>query len=150
MSSKLVILQKRIDSLIGVMGTQGAIEFLDLIIGEGEKRKRISSFISSTASNHFGVPLEDLYSDKKANSVTARCRMICYKLHKDFLSYSIRRTGRVYNKKENTVMIALRKMNEAIDDMKLDPELHENYVIVKNSVLKFVKYVPIEEDETQK
>ncbi len=126
------------------MGTEGAITFLSLVVDKRDRIEKISTFISMSAANYIGVDIEDLFSEGKSCEVVTKCRMICYKLHKDFLDMSIRRAGKVYGKTENTVMKSIRRMEDVMQDARRDQQLFEDYLKVRNTVRIFIKH--IEED----
>lgn len=124
--------------IVKIGGLDRAIEFLDtILVPKNHSNKEITLFINFSVSMHLGIKESDLV-ELQSN---AKYRNICYRLHKEFLNLSIRKTMVLYDKKENTVMLGLRRMEEIIKDPSLDPEIYDCYLKIKKQTQKFTKYI---------
>jgi chromosomal replication initiation ATPase DnaA len=129
--------------IVKMGGLDKAIEFLDdVLLSENDSTKRTSLFINFSVANYFSLTVEELIGDQS----NAQCRNVCYILHKEFLELSIRKTGAIYRKKENAVLMGLKRINDIIKDPSLDPEVYECYLQVKKQTQKFDKYLSSEKE----
>ncbi len=131
-------LQGRIDELIKIYGSEKAATLIDVFIDSKNFDLSVSNFITMCTTSFYGITSDDI---KKEGRLNSSARKICYKLHKDFLKYSIRKTGGVYDRQENTVMIGIRRMEEIIKDPRSDLELYAEYISVQNQVKRFVAFL---------
>lgn len=125
-------------------GSQNVISLLDELIKDADSKEKISSFITLCATQYFEISVSDLISESKSNS---SCRTICYKLQKDFAKKSIRKTMVIYNRKENAVLLGLRRMEEVIESPQSDLSLYNDYLSIKNQVQKFIQYLVYEKEK---
>lgn len=132
-------LQGQVDRLISLMGgSENLINLFDELLRQKEDKDKKSSFITLSVLQYFEITHDELCSDSRSNS---EARTICYRLHKEFLNYSIRKTGAIYNRQENAVLKGLQRMEQVIKNPRLDSNLYNNYLNVKNQVQKFIQYL---------
>ncbi len=131
-------LQGRIDELIKMYGSEKAATFIEIFIDSKDFDLSVSNFITMCTTSFYGITVDSLKEEGRLN---ASARKICYKLHKDFLKYSIRKTGRVYDRKENAVMMGIRSMEEVIKSPRSDQELYLEYISVESQVKRFVAFL---------
>jgi chromosomal replication initiation ATPase DnaA len=132
-------LQTQINELIKKTGSvENAVNFLESVMPNSASKEDISLFITFAVANYFRIKPEDLINeDRKLNALH---RMVCYQLHKECLGLSIRKTGVIYKRKENAVMLGLRRMSEIIEKPTLEIEAYQCFIFVKAQVQNSIKY----------
>ncbi len=132
-------LQSKLDQFVNMMGgSANAMDFLDSIIDADDYNGRVSMFISLNVSRYFKISFDDLRnSGKKFNHE----RMVAYKLHKDVLQLSIRKIGDIYERKESAVFNGIFRMEEIINDPKVDIDTYHSYIKIKDHTDKFVNFI---------
>jgi len=129
-------LQNQIDQLSFMMGgSQNIIDFLDTIIHSKSDDTKISSFITLSTINYFNITSKDMVESGERTPVKAR--MISYVLHHTMINKSIRECGKIYDRKESAVFHALKRIEEVKKDPKLDIELYNAFMKIKEQAEKF-------------
>lgn len=130
----------QINELITKTGSvEKAIDFLSCSLPNSSKKEDISLFITFSVANYFNISPDQLINEEgKSNAIY---RMVCYRLHKECLGFSIRKTGVVYKRKENAVMRGLHMMNDIMKKPSLDIKSYECFVYVKSQILKSMEYL---------
>ena len=130
----------QIHELITKTGSvENAIDFLKSALPNSSNKEDMSLFITFSVANYYGTSANEVIKeDEKTN---ADYRMVCYRLHKECLGLSIRKTGTIYKRKENAVMKGLHRMNEIIEKPSLDIKAYECFIYVKNQILKSMEYL---------
>lgn len=138
-------LHQQVAALIEKFGSlEKAIEFLDNILLSGmPDEEKVSFFINSSVANYFNITVDELIKEQGH----ARYRTVCYKLHKEFLKLSIRKTMVKYNKKENAVMLGIRSIENTIDNPAIDMEIYECYLKMKKNTNLFIKHITGEKEQ---
>lgn len=130
----------QINELITKTGSvENAIDFIKSALPNSSNKEDISLFITFSVANYFGISAEDVI--KEDGKINAAHRMVCYQLHKECLSFSIRKTGKVYKRKENAVMRGLHMMDDVLKKPSLDIKSYECFIYVKNQVQKSIEYL---------
>lgn len=135
-------LQKQIHQLTSKFGSLEKVsELLDDILNDkNDHDTQLSLYITICVANHFNISVNELINE--GGKVNSSYRMICYKLHKETLdNMSIRKIGAKYARKENTVFLAIKRMNEIIKDPKYDKDMFEAYKIIEVKVLRYKSYL---------
>jgi hypothetical protein len=140
-------IQDQIDRLIFKLGgSEEVIKFLDFILTEDETNEKVSKYINLCTIHHFRITIEDLMAE--GGKTNASRRMVAYKVHKELLHLSIRKIAKRFKRKENAIFKGLQRMDDIIEDPRLDPGCHEAFLIVKSQTQKFIQF--IENDKENK
>ncbi len=123
-------------------GSDNVVHFLELVInGEREISDRVSVYITLAVANYFKISTEELIDEGGRGRIEGSYRLICYQLHKDVLEYSIRDIMKVYKRKENAVWRGLMRMDDINKNPKIDIEIYNGFMKVKEHVVKFKNYL---------
>lgn len=131
-------LQSRIDELIKIVGSENASALIDIFIESKDFNLSVSNFITMCASSYYSISSDDIKKEGRSNS---SARKICYKLHKDFLKMSMRKTGAIYERQENSVLKGIQRVEEVIEDPKSDMILYADFLAINNQVKRFVAFL---------
>jgi chromosomal replication initiation ATPase DnaA len=138
-----VSLQLHISDLIRKTGSvENAIEFLQRALPESRDREDMAVFITFSVANFYGITSDQILGkveSKNEGYIQSDCRRVCYKVLNELFNMSYRKMGRIYNRKENAVMRAIKRMNEIISDPRLDVQSYKCYLHVKNIASKAIR-----------
>ena len=133
-------LQKKIDETISIIGSDGLIEFLEIVGANQNHEERIVDFILYAVSIYYEIPLEELIKD--GNKKDKEPRMIISYLIKEHLNYSVRKIGSICKRKSpNQIHTYLKDMQYYLEKPKLNTSIVANYRIIENQLRQFKNFL---------
>ncbi len=130
-------LQKKIDRVISKYGSEGLINFLEIIDGEDEKA-RLCIFILNCVSGFYGVSLKAMISAENKKQTHSEPRKICYFMLKEHCGYSFGKISLVFNRKDKSrVHGGFKDIEYFLANPKFNVGLVANYRTIEKQILEF-------------
>jgi hypothetical protein len=132
-------LQSKIDQLISDLGSEGLINFLEIVNMRPDFEERVCTFVLYSVSIYYKMSIEEFIKDKSKTDVEPR--MIISHLLKVYLKYSVRRIGKVINRKEEPVNRYLKDSKFFLEKPQFNVKFVANYRILENQLKEFIQFI---------